>query len=147
MKYLKKATSALLALCMIFALCVSASANESLFGSNSKSASVGTTATITGEIWSYNHVYNGTPYFEPRAKTIVNSSKTMAQVTVKLECRYNDTGALVSGDAIGSDSVNNSNNVDVKLVFGVFRRAPVVAFSSHGATYSKSDVLYMTTNL
>lgn len=71
----------------------------------------------------------------------------MAQVTVKLECRYNDTGALVSGDAIGSDSVNNSNNVDVKLVFGVFRRAPVVAFSSHGATYSKSDVLYMTTNL
>lgn len=72
MKYLKKATSAILALCMTFALCVSASANETLFGSNSKSASVGTTATITGEIWSYNYVYNGTSYFEPRAKTIVN---------------------------------------------------------------------------
>jgi len=71
----------------------------------------------------------------------------MAQVTVKLECRYNDTGALVSGEASGSDSNNNSNSVDVKLKFGAPRIAPVVAFSSHGATYSKSDVLYMTTNL
>lgn len=53
MKQLKKGIALLLTLSTVFALSVSASATEfTLVKSNSKSANVGTTATITGEVWN-----------------------------------------------------------------------------------------------
>ncbi len=61
-----------------------------------KNADVGVSATIRGEVWHYMGYENGVVWFEPTVKTIVSSSKTMAQVTVSMECRYNDTDCLMT---------------------------------------------------
>ena len=148
MKRFKKGITLLLALSTMFAICISASATDiDLVESDSKTADVGTTATIKGELWTYNTVDNGVSWMEPTAKTIVSSSKTMAQVTVDLECKYQDTGKLVSSNAEGFKSANNKNTVKVDLIFSVPRSAPVIAFTAHEATYSRSDVLYMSSRL
>lgn len=148
MKRFKKGIALLLALSTMFAICISASATEfNLVKSDSKSADVGTTATLKGELWTYTTVENGLVWMEPTAKTIVSSSKTMAQVTVDLECRYQDTGELVRSTSEGFKSANNSNSVQVDLMFSVPRSAPVIAYTAHEATYSRSDVLYMSSRL
>lgn len=104
MKSFKKSIALLLTLSTMFAICISASATEiNLLNSESKSADVGTTATLKAELWTYNYVDNGTLWMEPTAKTIVTSSKTMALVTADLECRYQDTGALVNQNAVAYD--------------------------------------------
>ena len=93
---------------------------------------------------------DGVVWFEPTVKTIVSSSKTMAQVTVSMECRYNDTGYLMTSDgkSSGKGSENNVNTVSINSSIPVYNTGSQIAvFSSHGATYSKSDVLYMTTLL
>lgn len=144
MKRFKKGIALLLALSTMFAICISASATEAnLLNSDSKKADVGTTATLKGELWTYNDVN----WMEPTAKTIVSSSKTMAQVVVKLECVYDDTGELVSSAAAKSKTANNTNTVKVDLSFSRPRNVPVIAYSTHEATYSKSDVLYMETRM
>lgn len=148
MKQLKKGIALLLTLSTVFALSVSASATEfTLVKSNSKSANVGTTATITGEVWNYTYPYNGIIWMEPTAKTIVSSSKTMSEVTVDMECTYNDTGKLVNSNASASRSAKNTNSVSCDAAFSVQRSAGIVAFTSHGVTYTRSDVMYMTTSL
>lgn len=146
MKRLKKCVSFLMALSVVLALCVSAGATEfALIKSDSKSANVGTTATITGEVWGYTYVYNGIVWMEPTAKTIVNSSKTMAEVTANMECRYNDTGNLVNSNATAYNAAYNTNTVAANAAFSVQRTSVrVVIYTAHGATYSRSDVLYMT---
>ena len=60
---------------------------------------------------------------------------------------YEDTGELVSKYAAGSERAYNTNEVETGADFGVQRMKPVVAYSAHGATYAKSDVLYMRTSL
>lgn len=111
---------------------------------------LGVSATIRGEVWHYMGYENGVVWFEPTVKTIVSSSKTMAQVTVSMECRYNDTGYLMTSDgkSSGKGSENNVNTVSINSSIPVYNTGSQIAvFSSHGATYSKSDVLYMTTLL
>ena len=101
-------------------------------------------------MWHYTGYDNGIVWFEPTVKTIVSSSKTMAQVTVSMECRYNDTGYLMTsdGNSSGKVSENNANTVLLNSYIPVYNTGSrIVVFSAHGATYSKSDVLYMTTLL
>lgn len=114
MKHIKKGLSLMLALSMVFALSISANATE--FGepiTQTKNADVGVSASIRGEVWHYMGYKNGVVWFEPTVKTIVSSSKTMAQVTVSMECRYNDTGYLMTSDGKSSGKVseNNANTV------------------------------------
>ncbi|HBD30208.1 MAG TPA: hypothetical protein DC027_00945 [Oscillibacter sp.] len=151
MKHIKKGLSLMLALSMVFALNISANATE--FGepiTQTKNADVGVSASIRGEVWHYTGYDNGIVWFEPTVKTIVSSSKTMAQVTVSMECRYNDTGYLMTsdGNSSGKVSENNANTVLLNSYISVYNTGSrIVVFSAHGATYSKSDVLYMTTLL
>ena len=91
MKLIKKGLPLMLALSMVFTLSISANATEFLLNNaQTKNADVGVSATIRGEVWHYMGYENGVVWFEPTVKTIVSSSKTMAQVTVSMECRYND---------------------------------------------------------
>ena len=144
MKHIKKGLSLMLALSMVFALNISANATE--FGepiTQTKNADVGVSASIRGEVWHYTGYDNGIVWF-------VSSSKTMAQVTVSMECRYNDTGYLMTsdGNSSGKVSENNANTVLLNSYISVYNTGSrIVVFSAHGATYSKSDVLYMTTLL
>lgn len=151
MKLIKKGLPLMLALSMVFTLSISANATEFLLNNaQTKNADVGVSATIRGEVWHYMGYENGVVWFEPTVKTIVSSSKTMAQVTVSMECRYNDTGYLMTSDgkSSGKGSENNVNTVSINSSIPKYNTGSQIAvFSSHGATYSKSDVLYMTTLL
>ena len=52
------------------------------------------------------------------------------------------------GKSSGKGSENNVNTVSINSSIPVYNTGSQIAvFSSHGATYSKSDVLYMTTLL
>lgn len=145
MKRFKKAVALILTLAALFTLTVSANALDgTLINSDSKSTSFG---TIQGEVWCYTYPYNGRLWMQPRAVTTVNSRYTMAEVTAEIECRYNDTGELVQPTASGSDYARNTNTVTTGAEFSVPRGGKIVAFSAHGATYTTSDVLYMSTSL
>ena len=146
MKKFQKATAIFLAISTMFTLCISAGATEvNLVNSKSKVADVGTTATIKGELWTYSDYDYGHFWQEPTAKTIVTSPNTMAEVTVELECRYDDTGELVSSATDLSASKYNTNTVSGHTMYSEVAGRPVIWYSSHGATYSRSDVLYIET--
>lgn len=145
MKRFKKAVALMLALATVFALTVSANAMSGVLeNSDSKSTSFG---TIRGEVWNYTYTYNGSLWMDPGAVTTVDSRYTMAEVTAEIECRYNDTGELVQPTATDSAFARNTNTVEAGTSFSVPRGGTIIAFSAHGATYSTSDVLYMTTRL
>lgn len=150
MKRFKKAIALMLALVTVFALTISANAvhGSKLATASKDAAKIGVPAVIYGEIWiDTDTAPSGIPWMEPSAVTIVDSRYTMAEVTVEMECQYNDTGELVSSGAYSSDYARNTNRVETGCDFGKQRLARIVCHSAHGATYTRSDVLYMTTFL
>lgn len=147
MRNFKKATAMLLALATVFSLTVSANAAfGALIGSGSKETDkIGVPAVIRGEIYFTTDDPSGLLWLQVTAVTNVDSRYTMAEVGAKLECQYNSTGELVRPTATGSEYARNTNSVEAGCEFSKPEPGRVAVHSTHEATYTRSDFLYMIT--
>lgn len=148
MKRFKKVIALMLALATVFLLTVSAGAFWGPpIGSGSKDAvNIGVPAVIHGEIYLYTDMTStGLPWLEISAVTTVDSRYTMAEVGAKMECQYNDTGELVRPTATDSAYARNTNEVEAFCSFSKPRLDRIAVHSTHEATYTRSDDLYMIT--
>lgn len=148
MKRFKKAIALLLTLATVFSLTVSAGAFfGSPIGAGSKDdVDIGVPAVIRGEIYLYTDTTStGLPWLEISAVTTVDSRYTMAEVCARMECQYNSTGELVRPTATDSAYARNTNTVEAFCGFSKPVPGRVAVHSTHEATYSRSDYLYMVT--
>lgn len=119
---------------------------QPLAGSGSKEAvNIGVPAVIRGQIYFTTEEISGLQWIQVSAVTTVDSRYTMAEVGAKLECQYDNTGELIRPTATGSKYARNTNSVEAGCEFSKPQPGRIAVHSTHEATYTRSDYLYMIT--